>query len=50
MKVFAIKSHNLVKISHKNVNLYNKKLQTSEKSHNNVNLCEKKSQAGVKKS
>ena len=42
------KSHNIVKTSHRNVNLSDKKSKTSEKSHKNVNLDDKKSQHSEK--
>ena len=45
-----IKSHNIVKKkSHKNVNLSDKKSQTSVKKSQNVNLDKKKSQTNEKK-
>ena len=49
MKVFVIKSHNLVKNCHENVSFCYKKSQPSyKKSHKTVNLCYKKSQSSEK--
>ena len=39
-----IKSHKILKKSHENVNLCDKKSPHSKKSYKNVNSCDKKSQ------
>ena len=48
--IYAIKYQPILKTSHKNVNLCDRKLEHSEKNHENVNLCDKKSHRIMKKS
>ena len=51
MTICVMKRHNLLKKSHKTVNLYNKKSQAIvKKPKKTVNLCDKKSQHSEKKS
>ena len=49
LQIYVIRSHNLVKISHNNVNLFYKRSQSSEKSYENVNFYYKTSQPRDKK-